>query len=169
MLARSPRVLIALSITLILTGVAGAGEKNTDPDAVLGLWETEHEPDGYSRVEIVRNGDEFTGNIVWLSIPVYAEDDPDGEAGTPILDTKNPDESLRDRPLLGLSLLHSFRFDAGDGKWVDGRVYDPVAGKDYRCKLTLKDAETLEVYGYVKVGFVKMGRDTIWKRVVAQP
>ena len=168
MLARSPRILIVLSITLILTGVAGADEKNTDPDAVLGLWETDHEPDGYSRVEIVRDGDEFQGNIVWLSIPVYGEGDPDGEAGTPILDTKNPDESLRGRPLLGLPLLHSFRFETNDGKWVDGRIYDPVAGKEYRCKLTLKDTDTLEVYGYIKVGFVKMGRDTAWKRVAAE-
>ena len=51
---------------------------------------------------------------------------------------------------------------------MDGRIYDPVAGKEYRCKLTLKDADTLEVYGYIKVGFVKMGRDTSWKRVAAE-
>jgi hypothetical protein len=31
----------------------------------------------------------------------------------------------------------------------------------------MKDDDTLEVYGYVKVGFVKMGRNTTWTRVAS--
>jgi uncharacterized protein (DUF2147 family) len=53
----------------------------------------------------------------------------------------------------------------GKNKWEDGRIYDPENGKTYRCKLTLKDEDTLELFGYVKVGFVKLGRDTTWLRV----
>ena len=30
---------------------------------------------------------------------------------------------------------------------------------------TVERADTLEVYGYMKVGFVKMGRNTTWTRV----
>jgi len=157
--------LILLSFLILLTGPVQAGDKNTDPDVLLGIWETEHEEKGYSRIEITREGDRYQGKIVWLSNPTYLEGDPDGEVGTPILDIHNPDESRRTQTLDGLQLLHSFRFNKGDGKWVDGRIYDPTEGKEYRCKITLKDADTLEVYGYVKVGFVKLGRDTAWIRV----
>ena len=63
-----------------------------------------------------------------------------------------------------MDLMTGFEHN-GKNKWEDGHIYDPESGKDYRSKLTMKDPDTLEFFGYVKVGFVKLGRDTIWKRV----
>ena len=65
---------------------------------------------------------------------------------------------------MGLELMHSFRAD--DGKWKDGRIYDPDNGKTYRSELTLAaDGQVLKVRGYVKIAFVKVGRTTEWSRV----
>jgi uncharacterized protein (DUF2147 family) len=59
--------------------------------------------------------------------------------------------------------MHSFRYD--DGKWKDGRIYDPKSGKEYRCELKLtQGGEVLEVRGFIKVAFVKLGRTTAWTR-----
>jgi uncharacterized protein (DUF2147 family) len=136
-----------------------------DPLAIVGLWETEQDEPGdtFVHVEIRETDGVFDGRIVWMNETVYDDDDP--EAGQPQHDRENPDESLRDRPILGLELMYGFRFDEDDGKWVDGRIYDAKGGKEYRCKITMKDIDTLEIFGYIKVGFIKLGRNTTWKRL----
>jgi uncharacterized protein (DUF2147 family) len=151
-------------LVLFLAILATASFAAEDPDAIIGIWVTEQKEPGdpYSHIEVELRDGKYAGKIVWLNEPVYEEGDP--EAGKTLHDRENPDESLRDRPLLGMDLMHSFRFDKKDGKWVDGKIYDPEAGKEYNCKVTMKDPDTLEVFGYIKIGFVKMGRDTIWKR-----
>ena len=118
----------------------------------------------YSHVEVYLADGKYSGRIVFLNSPVYREDEDEGTPGQPRVDTKNPDEKLRGRPLLGMDLMHGFAFN-GKNKWEDGRIYDPESGKEYRCKVTMKDHDTLEIFGYVKVAFAKLGRDTIWKRV----
>ena len=65
---------------------------------------------------------------------------------------------------MGLVLASGFEFN-GKNKWEDGSIYDPESGKTYRAKITMKDQDTLELFGYIKVGFAKLGRDTTWKRL----
>ena len=152
------------AILLSATLVAVPAHADIAPDDVTGTWVTEQKEPGdpFSHVEIFEKNGRYAGRIVWLSQPLYRDDED--ESGRPRRDRENPDEALRDRPILGLEIMHSFRFDDGDGKWVDGRIYDPENGKEYRCKVTMKDPDTLEIFGYVKVGFVKLGRNTRWVR-----
>ncbi len=160
-----PEFFAILAAAAMAASAAVPATAADDPDAIVGIWETEQkEPDDpYSHVEIFEREGRYAGRIIWLSQPLYDEDDP--EAGKPRRDRENSDEELRDRPIVGLEIMHGFRFDEDDGNWVDGRIYDPENGKEYRCKVTRKAADSLEIYGYVKLGFIKMGRSTIWKRV----
>ncbi|MEM7431569.1 MAG: DUF2147 domain-containing protein [Pseudomonadota bacterium] len=80
----------------------------------------------------------------------------------PITDIHNPDETLRTRSLLGITILQGFEYD-GDGVWKGGTVYDPNSGKVYKSTLTLVDKSTLKVRGYV--GFSWIGASDIWIRV----
>jgi uncharacterized protein (DUF2147 family) len=122
-----------------------------DVDAVLGEWYTE---DKTSAVEIYKCGPHYCGKIVWLK-------NPNNEDGTPKVDDENPDEALRDRPLLGLEILEGFRAEGG-GKYKDGSIYDPEKGKTYHCKMTL-DGDTLKIRGSIdKMGL--LGRTTEWTR-----
>jgi len=73
----------------------------------------------------------------------------------------NPDEAKRKTPLKGLVNMRDFKY-AGDGKWDDGKIYDPKNGSDYSCEMTLTDANTLEVRGYIGVSL--FGRTDVWKR-----
>jgi len=147
---------------LLIAAIAWAADFETSPDDLLGVWQTADEGDSRSLVEIYMVNDRYHGRIIHLDSPIYPIDSEDGPPGQPRTDRNNPDESLRDRPILGLDFMHSFKFHKG--KWKDGRIYDPNNGKEYRCKLTLKDRDTLEVFGYVKIGFIKLGRDTAWTR-----
>jgi uncharacterized protein (DUF2147 family) len=59
---------------------------------------------------------------------------------------------------MGLKVLRDFVF-VGDNRWEEGKIYDPENGKDYSCILTLIDANTLNVRGYI--GFSLIGRTQV--------
>jgi uncharacterized protein (DUF2147 family) len=111
---------------------------------ILGLWVTATRE---AKVEIYKQADKFFGKIVWTKI-------------NEIKDTKNPNEKLRDRPLLGLNILTNFESD-GENKWSGGKIYDPQNGKTYSCNIKFKDGK-LEIRGYV--GISLFGRTSIWTR-----
>ncbi len=169
-MSHSPLALLAMCLTSLM-GLAAltsrADESPAEPDAVLGVWETPHEESGWSRIEVYKCENHYRGRIIWLSEPLYPDDDPQGMAGKPKVDRNNPDESLRERPILGLELMHSFAYDGGR-QWKDGRIYDPKSGKTYRCRIEISDEGILKVRGYVKVGFVKLGRTSDWTRVKSE-
>ncbi len=149
-------VVVAL-IAVAVSGLTFAG----DGDAILGVWATEPDPvDGNAHVEVWKEGDRYFGKIIWLEKPEYNADDR--MAGQPKVDRENPDESLRQRSLIGLPILADFR-SAGDGEWNKGTIYDPDNGKTYKCVARLTDdGRTLKVRGYV--GFSLLGRTTEWTR-----
>lgn len=147
---RSLGLIIAL-VMLLMNGLALAGQ-----DSVLGSWLTDG---GKSRVEIEQCGDALCGKITWLAEPTYPEGDE--MAGQAKVDRENPDEALRQRPIMGLQLLSGFHYD-DNNVWTGGKIYDPRNGKTYSCKITLVDEHTLKVRGYI--GFSLLGRTVIWTR-----
>jgi uncharacterized protein (DUF2147 family) len=165
-----------IALALIATVIPRTAIAGDDPvfeaDAILGIWETERDAedpdDKWSHIEVYESDGKVHGRLVWLSRTHYPEDDERGMGGLPAVDRNNADESLRERPLLGADLMRNFKHNKKN-KWEDGRIYDPENGKTYRCKLTLKDADTIELFGYIKVGFVKLGRNTTWVRLPKDP
>jgi uncharacterized protein (DUF2147 family) len=147
-----------LACLLVLLCVASAAAWADDGDAVLGKWLT---ADGKAKVEIVKHGDAYDGNIVWLKDPLYTAEDKEGTPGQPKVDLKNPVKALQARPIIGLPLIQGFKY-AGDNVWSDGQIYDPESGKLYSCKLTMMMDGSLKVRGYV--GISLFGRTEIWTR-----
>lgn len=129
---------------------AGAQGQDTGADEILGEWLTDKDE---AIVEIYRCGELYCGRIVWLK----ESTNPDG---TDKLDTENPEPSKRDRPIIGLVMVWDFRYQ-GNGRWEDGRIYDPDNGKTYSCKMKL-EGDKLNVRGYI--GLSLFGRTTVWTR-----
>ena len=75
-------------------------------------------------------------------------------------DAKNPEESLKNRDVLGIELLTGFSYN--DNTYTDGKIYDPESGKTYDCKMTLTD-NTLKVRGYI--GISLFGRTETFERI----
>lgn len=113
----------------------------------------------------IRFAAEPGGTLVGRLVAVRDTADADGR---PPRDANNPDPALRDRPVLGLPMLTGMRPE-GETRWGGGTIYDPRNGKTYRATLTLAHPDTLQVRGYVKVGFVKLGRTSRWTRVAEAP
>lgn len=79
--------------------------------------------------------------IIWLKEPNYIHKD-DGPVGKQKTDRKNPDPSLRTKPLLGLQIMRGLT-PKGNNKWVNGACYNPETGKTYKFKMQLTAPDRL--------------------------
>jgi len=120
-------------------------------EAVEGVW-LSADGTGWIKIELGPNGP--VGSIA-------GSPDKAGDRQPSDTDELNPDSALRSRLLLGLTIMDGFDY-AGEGKWKNGRIYDPNSGKTYKCKLTLIDENTLELRGYI--GISLLGRTERWTR-----
>ena len=64
-----------------------------------------------------------------------------------VLDKKNPEPALRQRPLCGLTIFWGLR-PAGSDRWIDGWFYNPNDGQTYSISAGLKSVDTIEARIY---------------------
>ena len=118
-------------------------------DAIVGTY---LKADGKSKVEFYKSGSTYSGKVVWLK-------EPNDEKGNPKKDIKNPDKSLRERPLLGLVTITGLKYETED-KYVDGKAYRPAEGDEVKFKVKINGDGTINVTGS-KYGFSKT---ETWKK-----
>lgn len=105
-----------------------------------GVWVTAK---GKARVRIGPCGDNLCGWLVWMASPRNAQ-------GQLRLDRHNPDVTKRQKPLLGLQLLNGFRRQSpASRRWIGGKIYNAKNGRRYKAVLTLRNANTLNVRGFI--------------------
>jgi uncharacterized protein (DUF2147 family) len=118
-------------------------------DAIVGIY---LKADGKSKVEFYKTGETYSGKVVWL----YEPNDKDGK---PKKDPKNPDKSLRERPLMGMVTITGLKYEE-EGKYSDGKAYRPAEGDEVKFKVKINGDGTINVTGS-KYGFSKT---EIWKK-----
>ncbi|MCX6214622.1 DUF2147 domain-containing protein [Spirosoma sp.] len=148
----------ALRLTILLLLVClscpSFANDSDDPDALVGRWLSSKKR---NQVQIYKQGNKYYGKLVWMLEP----NEPG--SGKPKVDKANPDEKLRNRPLMQLVLLTNLTYK-GNNVWSDGEIYNPEDGKTYNCEVTLKDANSIDLRGYV-MGLSFLGKSKIWTRV----
>lgn len=142
---------LVLLLVCVLPSVVFAQDKKSGDD-MLGVWLT---GSGNGKVEIYKNGSNYQGKIVWLQEPT------DPKTGKPKTDINHPNKSNHSRPLMGLVNIWGFNYK-GNHEWEGGHIYDPKNGKEYKCIVTMKDKNTLNVRGYI--GITLIGRTDVWTR-----
>ena len=115
------RLIGSLALSIVLMS-ANAFPVAAAPDAT-GTWRMEN---GKVTVRIVPCGSRLCGNIVALAKPL-------DKKGRPKRDKENPNASLRNRPIIGLRILHGMEA-RGDGKW-EGSIYNADDGNTYSSPL----------------------------------
>ena len=121
---------IAGIFAVSLSGLALADE------AANGVWMLDS---GKVTVRIAPCGSELCGSIVGLAKPLNKE-------GQPKVDKKNPNESLRSRPLMGLTILANMK-PSGDNKWK-GTIYNADDGRTYSSYMKIS-GDNMKVKGCV--------------------
>jgi len=147
---------VVLSALLITASLCAAG---SGPDAIVGKWWNQEKT---SQIEIFKHGGKYVGRIVWLKDPLYPANDPEGMGGKSKVDRDNPDPSKKKQPLLGMVMVWGFS-PRGENLWENGFIYDPREGKTYKCKMTLKSPDVLDVRGFI--GLSLFGKTNTWTRV----
>jgi uncharacterized protein (DUF2147 family) len=142
------------TVFAVLLAAATAGA--APDEAVFGLW-----AGAGSIIEVAAHEGRLTARIVALKDPIYLEGEPYGPVGAARRDDRNPEQALRDRPLIGVELLSGYVMD--DGEW-QVRVYDPESGKTYSSKMWVEDG-VLHMRGYI--GFSLVGRTATFAPVAS--
>lgn len=141
---------ITVTLTLIILTLVAFAQTNVD---VVGEWYNAEKDAVITIFEDKIEGSLF-GQITWM---LY----PNDENGNPKTDPLNPDENLRSRARLGMYIMKDFTQIEGN-VWDNGKLYDPKKGKTYSGMIKLKDANTLDLKGYI--GFSFVGRSSTWTR-----
>jgi uncharacterized protein (DUF2147 family) len=140
---------INILLFLFFFGISDA--INANPNIALGVWFTQNKD---AKIEIFKEGNTYSGKIVWLKQPLEKN-------GKPKIDERNPDKNLVGQPILGIKLMTKFEFK-GNNYYDNGKVYDPESGKTYSCNMKINEKGELEVRGYL--GISLFGRTETWTR-----
>ena len=119
---------------------------------ILGIWLNEEED---AKIEVFIEDGKIFGKIVWLL-------NPKDENGDWRLDEKNPNENLRSRKILGLTVMHNLKWDEDNKEWNSGKIYDAREGDTYSLYARLDGENILKLKGYI--GFSLFGKTTSWTR-----
>jgi uncharacterized protein (DUF2147 family) len=138
----------------LFAALAGAALLSTAALAASpeGIWMSE---DGGLKVELSECGGKLCGRVVWLGEPL-------DQAGKPKTDRLNPDPGKRDRPLIGLEVVHGMA-PAGPDRW-SGVIYNADDGHTYRANLHITDERTAVLEGCI-LKLLCMGHT--WTRVAS--
>ena len=121
---------------------------------ILGVWLNE---EADAQIEVFKENDKYFGKIVWLKNAKH-------ENGDWMLDIKNPDEELRSRRKLGMTIMQNLVWDNRDKEWNDGKIYDAREGDTYSLYAKTNGMDILNLRGYI--GFSLFGKTTSWTRSI---
>jgi uncharacterized protein (DUF2147 family) len=121
---------IAGLFSVVLSGLALA------EGGASGVWRLDS---GKVTVRIAPCGASLCGAIVGLAKPLNKQ-------GQPKVDRKNPSKSLRNRPLIGLTILANMK-PAGENKW-QGTIYNADDGRTYSSYMDIS-GNNMKVKGCV--------------------
>ncbi|MGQ0672897.1 MAG: DUF2147 domain-containing protein [Hyphomicrobium sp.] len=146
-----------LAITLFglaALGVGGSPSVGQRPANLEGFWMDSH---GEVILEVNRCDDAMCAKVAWLK-------KPNGPDGLPLTDYRNPDETLRNRPVCGLRVVTGFK-PQSDGTWGDGTVYVSDLGSSYSGYAEVLNANEVKITGYIFIPL--FGQSEVWSRVTA--
>ena len=128
---------IAAALTAAALGMGVASGPALAGSGPTGVWRMSN---GKVTVRVSPCGPKLCGTVVALKKP---RDDK----GRPRRDKENPNPALRQRPVIGLTILSNMR-PSGEGRWT-GTIYNPDDGNTYSSRMQLKGSGTMRVDGCV--------------------
>ena len=142
------------AMSLVLLVVATALRAQSNPNAIVGTWESDQKD---VKMEYFPEGDHYDARLLWGNKIVEADN------VTSKKDTRNPDPGIRSRDIIGIVSLKGLRWNGKE--YTDGKIYDPPSGKTYTCKAWM-EGDKLQLRGFL--GISMMGRTVSWHRYASR-
>ena len=136
-------VLMLLAITLMCGQFAVAQNAlNDKADNIVGIYESVQNGDRFrAKIEKLKDGT-YRGQIIWM------EKDKNKD-GNKILDTKNPDKSLRNTPADRIVIFSGLKYDGKDHEWGGTKIYDTQRGVQAKMTASFAADGRLKITGSV--------------------
>lgn len=133
----------------LIVAVSPAAAQSPTP---VGVWLHANQR---IQIEIAPCEDRLCAKIIWFKWPNDAQ-------GLPLVDLKNSNAALRNRPLLGLEVLQGLR-QTGENNWQGGNVYNPDDGENYQAAMSIAGDGNLHIHAFVLLPL--LGKTLVWTRV----
>lgn len=144
-----------LSIVMITIGQKSLSQN--DSDQIVGRWMS---IENNLEVEIFKAGDFYNAKVVWID-----DSDDKSRPMNTRCDSRNPDESLRKRKIIGLVVMNGLIYSKENDDWEQGKIYDPHSGKNWNATASFTNNGLLKVRGYWS--FQLLGKDLFFKKILA--
>ncbi len=115
------RIFLLLITLFCVMPVMAQSTMNDKADNIMGIYIARQGDDNFKAKIVKLTDGTYRGQIIWL------ENDKDAN-GNKILDSKNPDKSLRSKPADQAVLFSCLKYDAKKHCWNDTKIYDPQRG-----------------------------------------
>lgn len=123
------RILFLFALLMGISSLMAQNPLNAKGDNIVGTYSGKQGDDLF-RVKITKlNDGTYRGQIVWM------EHDRDAQ-GNKILDSKNPDKSLRSTPADRIVIFSGLQYNEKKHCWDGTKIYDPQRGM--RAKMTAR-------------------------------
>lgn len=135
------KALTFLFLTLSFIGMAFAQNKlNNNADNIIGTYSGKQGSDNFKANITKQTDGNYKCQVIWI------EHDRDA-AGNKLLDTKNPDKSLRKTPCDRIVLFSDLKYNAKEHRWDDTKIYDPQRGFRAHMRAEFTDNGQLRIRG----------------------
>lgn len=147
------KFLVNFFALIFFTGIVPKVPVISPSEQICGKWESSEKN---LIVQVYCEDNKFKAIIIWFI----------NSGGKPLdtwTDFRNPDETLRSRKILGMSVLNDLCYKPDTNSWEDGTIYDAQHGRDWNASAYIDKDGQLQVKGYWHFKFI--GRTLTFNRV----
>jgi len=151
------RQLVVLASTILIAASASAQQSG-----VMGTWLTQS---GVAQVKIEPCADPKNGPVCGRIVGLINPKGPDGQVVAPEAanDYRNENAALRNRKVIGVTLIWGFKPASDPNTFEGGQIYNGENGKTYTANMSLQPDGKLRLRGYV--GTPMFGETQLWTRI----
>ena len=139
---------------LCITPLMAQNTANDKADNIVGVYIAKQGDDNFKAKIVKLTDGTYRGQVIWL------ENDKDAK-GNKILDSKNPDKSLRSKPADQAVLFSGLKYDAKKHCWGDTKIYDPQRGLRAHMTAEFTSDGRLKIKG----SLLGISETVYWQRV----
>ena len=144
------RIILALAAMFAALSLAAQNDK---ADNILGVYNAGKGKDAYKvKFEKMTDGT-YRAQICWVATKVK-------EDGSPNVDSKNPDKSLRNTPMDKVVLISGLKYNKEKQRWDGAKIYDPNRGIRVNVTIAFDSPKVLGVRGTV----FGIGETVLWTK-----